>query len=50
MAGDGAACPGPIDVYLKLNTGMNRLGLHRRQAQRARERLQALPQRAVVSH
>ncbi len=41
--------PQPIDVYLKLNTGMNRLGFAAADAQRALTRLAALPQVRVVS-
>ena len=39
----------PIDVYLKLNTGMNRLGFIGDEANAARERLQGLPQVRIVS-
>jgi alanine racemase len=41
--------PQPIDVYLKLNTGMNRLGFAAADAQRALARLEALPHVRVVS-
>lgn len=41
--------PIPISVYLKLNTGMNRLGVSLDQAQRAYDRLQALPQVADIT-
>ncbi len=41
--------PQPIDVYLKLNTGMNRLGFGAADAPRALARLQALPHVRVVS-
>ncbi|MCX8114716.1 MAG: alanine racemase [Burkholderiaceae bacterium] len=41
--------PQPIDVYLKLNTGMNRLGFGAADAARALARLHALPHVRVVS-
>ncbi len=41
--------PKPIDVYLKLNTGMNRLGFGAADAARALARLEALPHVRVVS-
>ncbi|MFZ5541755.1 MAG: alanine racemase [Pseudomonadota bacterium] len=41
--------PRPIDVYLKLNTGMNRLGFGAADAPQALARLQALPHVRVVS-
>jgi len=41
--------PQPIDVYLKLNTGMNRLGFGAADAARALARLRALPHVRVVS-
>jgi alanine racemase len=41
--------PRPIDVYLKLNTGMNRLGFGAADAARALARLQTLPQVRVVA-
>ena len=39
----------PIDVYLKLNTGMNRLGFIGNEASAARERLHGLPHVRIVS-
>ena len=41
--------PAPISIYLKLNTGMNRLGVPLDQARHAYERLQSLPQVAEVT-
>lgn len=41
--------PQPIDVYLKLNTGMNRLGFGAADTPRALARLEALPHVRVVS-
>ena len=44
-----AKIPVPLSVYLKLNTGMNRLGIPLDESQLAYERLHALPQVADVT-
>lgn len=47
------ALPGPLSLWLKLNTGMNRLGLTPPEALRARDRLRAIPQarlQGAMSH
>lgn len=44
-----APLPAPMSVFLKLNTGMNRLGLPLADARAAFERLQSLPQVAGVT-
>jgi len=43
-----AQLPGPLAVWLKLNTGMNRLGFAPEAAQQVLERLQAMPQVKVL--
>ena len=44
-----AALPLPLPVFLKLNTGMNRLGISLPDARQAYQRLRALPQVAEVT-